>query len=65
MSRGFNPRHARQSETWVSLCNLMLKRVAFRSAPLFLSRIVPGVKIAKGLTPFVPRFDLTVNFSIA
>ena len=39
------PEMLRRLETWVSLCNLMLKLLAFRTAPLSSGRIVPRVTI--------------------
>ena len=45
---------ARQPETWVSLCNLML---AFRTAPLSSGWIIPRKTIGR-VTPFIPRVKI-------
>ena len=52
----------RRSETWVSLCKLMLK-LAFCTTPLSSGRIVPRVTIA-GVTLFIPRERPNVQHSI-
>ena len=51
MSRGFTPRPL---ETWVSLCNVMLKLHGFPRSYLSSGRIVSRVTIGR-VTPFNPR----------
>ena len=50
------PDMPRWQETWVLLCKLMLKSVAFRAAPLSSGRIVPRVTIGR-VTPFIPSWE--------
>ena len=54
----------RRPDTWVSVCNLILKLEAFRTAPLSSGRIVPRVTIA-GVTTFITLERHYVKRSIA
>ena len=58
------PDMPRQPETWISLCNLMLKLRDICKASLSSGQIVPRVTIAR-VTPFITRDRPNVKHSIA
>ena len=64
---GSTPRHARRPETWVSLCNLMLKLRGILRSSAILGSHSPQSSNRKNnslwVTPFIPRERPNVKHS--